>query len=149
VTTEVCSDLRVEVSRHLHRSLAERTGRRWLIVEPSERRPFTVNEARRAHRMRWATLVEETRGRWHLLAEDEAMPPLWRARITVLPLHRDLRSPQDVAACAPEAKAAIDGLVDAGVLVNDDAAHLISVTFLPPLRNCGTDGMALLIEEMS
>lgn len=99
--------------------------------------------------MRWAKLVEETRGRWHLLAVEEAVPYLRRARITVLPLHRDLRSPQDVAACAPEAKAAIDGLVDAGVLVDDDAEHLISVTFLPPLRNCGTDGMALLIEEVS
>lgn len=121
--------------------------RHWLIVEPMDRRPFTVNDAKKTHHMKWAKLVEEVRGRWHLLALEAGVPHLERARFTVLPLHRDMRSPQDVAACAIEFKAALDGLVDAGVLDDDAGEFVLGELFLPPLRGCGHNGMAVLIEE--
>lgn len=40
----------------------------------------------------------------------------------------------DVAAHLPAAKAVIDGLIDAGLLPDDDPKHLHSITFLPPVR---------------
>jgi hypothetical protein len=43
-------------------------------------------------------------------------------------------------------KAAIDGLVDAGVLDDDDPRHLVSLTF-EAVRICGRDGLELVIVE--
>jgi hypothetical protein len=39
---------------------------------------------------------------------------------------------QDVGACNPAVKAAIDGIVDAGVLPDDSSKFLRSLIFLPP-----------------
>lgn len=112
-------------------------------------RPLTVNAARKMKSPHaWANHTREVRAAWAWLAKGEKVPHLRRATITVLPLHKDKRSPQDVAACAPEAKAAIDGLVDAGVLPDDGPAHLLSVLFLQP-HVCGQDGLELRITEAS
>ena len=119
----------------------------WLIVEPDDARPLTVNKLNNMHRQQWASHTRGVRSRWHLLAVEAAVPRLERARFTVLPLHADRRSPQDTGACYPEFKAAQDGLIDAGVLDDDTGDHVAAVTFLPPLQNCGTNGMAVLIEE--
>lgn len=110
---------------------------------------MTVNRVATLHRQAWATHTREVRGMWHLLALEAKVPPLDRARVVVTPLHANNRSPQDVAACAPEAKAAIDGLVDAGVLADDTARHLLAVTFCPPRVEPGIDGMELCIEEVA
>ena len=40
----------------------------------------------------------------------------------------------DTMASAPTVKAAIDGLVDAGVIPDDTGKHLAAVTFLPPVK---------------
>jgi hypothetical protein len=40
----------------------------------------------------------------------------------------------DTGACYPAVKAAIDGLVDAGVLPGDTGTHVPSITFLAPIR---------------
>ena len=122
--------------------------RRWLIVEPTDARPLTVNAVINLHRQKWANHTRDIRGRWHLLAVEAGIPHLARARFTVLPLHKNMASPQDVAACAPEFKPALDGLVDAGVLDDDGDGYVAAVTFLPPLRGCGHNGMAVLIEEV-
>lgn len=46
-----------------------------------------------------------------------------------------MRAPiADTGACFPAVKAAIDGLVDAGVLPGDTGLHLSSITFLAPVR---------------
>ena len=107
---------------------------------------MTVNKVMGLHRQQWATHTRETRGRWHLLALEAGVPSLERAAFTVQPLHRDRRTPQDVAACVPEFKAALDGLVDAGVLFDDGPAYVESVTFLPP-HVCGVDGLLVTIHE--
>jgi crossover junction endodeoxyribonuclease RusA len=108
-------------------------------------RPLTTNKVANLHRRTWAKHTEETRGRWHLLALEANVPHLNACRITVTPLHANRTSPQDVAACAPEAKAAIDGLVDAGILDDDDPTHVLLVTFTAPLV-CGVNGLELRIE---
>ena len=107
-------------------------------------RPLTVNRVVALHRMQWATHTRQTRALWTHLARN--VPQLVAASCDVIPLHKDFRSPQDVAACAPEAKAAIDGIVDAGVLPDDSPTFLQSVTFYAP-EVCGFDGLRITIRE--
>lgn len=116
----------------------------WTIRDEGAR-PLTVNKVKDMHRQQWATHTRETRGRWHLLALEAKVPRLDSCTIVAQPLHANRRTPQDVAACAPEVKAAIDGLVDAGLLDDDGPAHLRRVSFLPPLV-CGVDGLELTVE---
>lgn len=116
-------------------------------LEATGQRPLTVNRVTTLHRQQWATHTRATRELWWGIAKQARTPRLQRARITATPLHADGRSPQDVAACVPETKAAIDGLVDAGVLPDDSPAHLLSLTFLPP-DVCGVDGLRIAIEAV-
>lgn len=109
-------------------------------------RPLTVNRVASMHRQQWATHTRDTRRAWWLTATELRLPRLQRARIIATPLHADRRSPQDVAACAPEVKAAIDGLVDAAVLPDDSAQHLLSLTFNTP-EIVGHNGLRLEIRE--
>lgn len=48
---------------------------------------------------------------------------------------------QDTGACHPAVKAAIDGIVDAGVLLDDSPQYVKSIRFLPTER--GKDGLTL------
>lgn len=110
-------------------------------------RPLTVNAGLRMHRMAVVTHTSEVRGWWCILARQAKIPHLDYATIVVTPLHKDRRSPQDVGACALEAKAAIDGLVDAGVLTDDNPKYLNGLYFKHP-RVCGVDGLELTITEI-
>lgn len=121
------------------------TGRRWTI-EDVGCRPLTVNRVMGLHRQQWARHTADVRRRWTFLALAARVDRLDACTVTATPLHRDGRSPQDVAACAPEVKAAVDGLVDAGVIADDTARHLRAVTFTAP-DVCGRDGLRLTIEE--
>lgn len=111
-------------------------------------RALTVNALAGMHRMTWATKTKRIRLVWAGLLEQTTDRPrnLSRVSVDVWPLHKDRTSPQDVGACAPEAKAAIDGLVDAGLIEDDDAPHLIRETFHPPIV-CGINGMRLTITD--
>jgi hypothetical protein len=64
----------------------------------------------------------------------------------VIPLHKNGRSPQDTGACFPAAKAAIDGLVDAGVVEDDTAKQVVQIDFHAPLVD-GVDGLRLMIRS--
>ncbi len=111
-------------------------------------RPLTVNGVVNLHRHAWAKRTRTTRGLWFTYAREHDVPPMERAAIEATPLHKNRASPQDVAACAPEVKAAIDGLIDAEVLPDDDATHLVSITFLPP-EIVGFNGLRLRITEVA
>ena len=122
--------------------------RTWTIVDHSTDRPLTMNALVNLNRFAWAKHTRETRGRWWLLAREASIPPLAAATITVTPLHRDGRSPQDVGAMAPHVKAVVDGLIDAGVLPDDDPTHLHAITYRGP-RVCGHNGLELVITEVT
>ena len=114
----------------------------WTVED--DQRPWTANTERRWHHQTRARHVRETRERWYWLAKEAKIPPLTKARISATPLLTDRRSMPDVAACYPYVKAAIDGLVDAGVLPDDDPAHLTSLTFhIPELGD--ESGMRLVV----
>ena len=58
------------------------------------------------------------------------------------PTYKDKRSPQDVAACLPAFKAALDGAVDAGLLDDDKPEIVTTVTFKAGIVT-GEDGLVV------
>lgn len=111
-------------------------------------RCLTTNRERKLHRLQAAGEIRETRRATALLARAERLPRCERIEVTVQPHVRD-RVRQDLGACHPHAKAAIDGLVDAQVIPDDTDSHLVGLTFLPVvLRSELGDGLHLDIEEV-
>ena len=93
-----------------------------------------------------ARLVRNTRERWAWLVKAAHVPVLKRISITATPPAKDRRWRPDVAACYPAVKAAIDGIVDAGVIYDDDDEHLLAVTFRPVVYD-GREGLSITIRE--
>ena len=114
-------------------------------LEDAER-PWTSNAERRWHHHERARVVREARERWAWLALAERIPPLKRISVEATPLRPNNRSMPDVAACYPAVKAAIDGLVDAGVIPDDNPHCVICVTFRAPVV-ADRDGLRLVIVE--
>ena len=94
-------------------------------------RPWTTNAERAGNRWERATLTKEWRLGFQLLAKYEKIPPMAWISVTVEPHQKGGRL-QDVGACNPSVKAAIDGIVDAGVLPDDSSQYVKSLIFLPP-----------------
>lgn len=108
-------------------------------------KPWTMNYQRgTASRWKVVQLTAEWRGRFHYLARQQHIPKLDRVTITVDHQTRTNRLP-DTCAIAPAYKAALDGLVDAGVLPDDGPEHVTAVTFLPSHRT-GRDGLLVLTD---
>lgn len=109
-------------------------------------KPWTTNEERRSRH--WATRAQRTK-QWREAFYQAIRPYVlevgrWESvRITVQPWQRRGKL-ADVAAHNPAAKAAIDGIVDAGLIVDDSPKYLLAVTFLPPAR--GEDALTLTLE---
>lgn len=143
---DLAHDVAPMVAAALDRAGVRPVGHHWYLIADGGR-PLTVNKARTLHHLAWAKRNEATRLVWWHLATHHRIPRLDAARIVVVPLHANHATPQDVAACAPAAKAAVDGLVDAGVLIDDDPAHLRMVAFLPPVV-AGVNGLGLMVEDV-
>lgn len=96
------------------------------------RRPVSLNQERAKH---YRARIEDTKW-WRegfcWAAIEAGMPRLEAAEIVVQPILNN-RKWQDTAACFPSAKAAIDGLVDAGVLEDDTPDILPTITFKRPV----------------
>jgi len=88
---------------------------------------LTANE--RPHWSRRAAVTGSIRVAAATLARAARIPPAEQAWITVV-LHPHNRRRLDPHNWGPSAKAGIDGLVDAGILPDDDYTHLLAVTFL-------------------
>lgn len=82
-----------------------------------------LNANRRVHWRKRAELTKTIREAAYLLAQGN-VPALQRARIVVEYRPPDRRR-RDAGNLAPSAKAAVDGLVDAGVLPDDSDDYLI------------------------
>lgn len=116
-------------------------------VRITGKRPTTMNDHRKMHHHVRARDDRFWRESGWALAKSAKVPQLQCIEVVVMPLLSDNRR-QDVAACAPAAKAAIDGLVDARVIPDDTDVHLASVTFLPAVVGVD-DGLVLQIREVS
>ena len=96
-------------------------------------KPWTTNAERAGNRWQRAELVKTWRTAFKFLALQQRIPMLTDVTITAQP-HQKSGRLQDVSACNPAVKAAIDGLVDAGVMQDDSPEFLTAITFLQPVR---------------
>lgn len=108
-----------------------------------DKKPWTLNAERRMHRMQRAANAFEWREAFGWLARRERVPAFERAVLIVQP-YRAKGPAQDVDACHPAAKAAIDGLVDAGVLISDGPKHVIEIRYMAAIP-AATDGLSIII----
>lgn len=110
-------------------------------------RPWTTNAERKWHHMERAAKVKDTRQAFGWLAKAHQVPPCSAIRVFATPLAKNRRWLQDVGACFPAVKAAIDGFVDAGILPDDTPDFVQALTFFP--TEIGeVDGLRLVIEEV-
>tara|TARA_R110002020_G_scaffold50348_3_gene142339 strand:- start:66 stop:377 length:312 start_codon:yes stop_codon:yes gene_type:complete len=97
--------------------------------------------------MERAAKVKDTRQAFGWMAKAQQVPKCSAIRVFATPLAKDRRWQQDVGACFPAVKAAIDGLVDAGILPDDSPQFVQALTFFP--TEIGEiDGLRLIIEEV-
>lgn len=111
-----------------------------------EQRPWTLNIERQGNRWKRAQLVREWRATFNALALEAEIPPLQAITVTVQPELRNRSGTPDTGACIGAAKAAIDGLVDAGVIPHDGPAVVRTLTFNAPTVT-GVDALTLTIQE--
>lgn len=101
------------------------TAPQWFIemAIPDTVKRSLLNANERTHWARRSRLSREWRERTCWLAKGGGIPPLQRASVVIYIAFGDNRR-RDVGNYQPTAKAIVDGLVDAGVLPDDDDAHL-------------------------
>ena len=112
-----------------------------------DKRPWTTNKERNLHHHQRAKLVKEWRTAFKELALEAGIPALPKINVSVTPILPDRRV-QDTAACNPAAKAAIDGIVDAGVIPDDTPEYLAWIKFYPCKVKKGHVGLLVQIEEV-
>lgn len=95
--------------------------RSWSVALPAGLPLLNAN--RRQHHMAKARLTRAIRDVAHMLARSDRVPALERAHIVCEYRPPDRRR-RDVHNLFPSAKAAVDGLVDAGVLPDDSDEYL-------------------------
>lgn len=95
-------------------------------------RPISLNASYGHARYERTEHVREWRDAFFWLAKNAKIGRLDAIEVTVLcGMSGRL---QDIGNCYVSAKAAIDGIVQAGVIPDDTGEHLLSLTFLPPVR---------------
>lgn len=107
------------------------------------KKPITTNAERAGNRWGRAAHTKEWRETFAWLARKEKIPVMKWINVTAQPFQKMGRL-QDTAACNPSVKAAIDGLVDAGVIPDDSGEFVRMITFMPCMR--GDDQLTLIIE---
>jgi crossover junction endodeoxyribonuclease RusA len=113
----------------------------WILTYQSK--PLTTNAERAGNRWGRAEHVKEWRATFAWLARKEKVPRMSWISVIAQPAQKRGRL-QDTAACNPSVKAAIDGLVDAGVIPDDTGNYVREITFLPCLR--GDDALTIIIQ---
>lgn len=125
----------------------------WTLAYPQ--RPWTVNSERgrggrnqssrsSGHWTDRAELTKEWRQAFWGLAKEQRIPALTSIGIFVQQVCRNRKRP-DPGACYPAVKAAIDGLVDAGVIPDDGPDYVDFITFWAP--EVGTaDALVLVVK---
>jgi crossover junction endodeoxyribonuclease RusA len=115
---------------------------RWTLED--DERPWTMNSERSWHWSKRAMRTKSTREKFYWLSKIEQVPKLEYISVDVVPLYKTKGPHADTGAHFPTAKAAIDGIVDAGVIPDDSGKHIQKITFWSPTQN-GKDGMRVVI----
>lgn len=114
----------------------------WLLFYPV--RPWTINKDRNWHPKERAKHIKQWREAFYLLAKEASIPRQRYITVDIQPVLADNRL-QDTAACVTAAKAAIDGIVDADVIEDDNPTYLGWIRFFPPVVERGTNGLLVKI----
>lgn len=107
------------------------------------KKPLNTNAERRGNRFQRADHVKEWRAAFYWLCKQQQIPRMAWLDVTAQPFQSRGRL-ADTAACNPSVKAAIDGIVDAGVVPDDTGDFVRRITFLPTQR--GADKLIVTIE---
>jgi crossover junction endodeoxyribonuclease RusA len=107
-------------------------------------RPWTTNAERKGSRWERADRTKEWRNAFYWLAKQQRIPAMTRVVIVVEPWQAG-GVLADTAACNPAAKAAIDGIVDAGVIPDDGPEFVAEIRFLPTRK--GRDALLIHLIE--
>lgn len=108
------------------------------------KRPWTTNAERNWHHHKRAKYVKEWREEFCKLALAADIPRLEYMFIEATPNLAD-RKFQDTAACNPAVKAAIDGIVDAGVIPDDSQEWLKWIKFHPCKHTPGKNSLTIKV----
>jgi crossover junction endodeoxyribonuclease RusA len=104
------------------------SSRSWTVTIPAPAPWLNANQ--RVDRRRQAGTVRAWRDAAHLLAKAARVPKLYRVALTAELRFGDKRR-RDTPNYYPTIKAAIDGLVDAGVLDDDEDSLVVELTIRP------------------
>ncbi len=108
-------------------------------------RPWTVNAERAGNRWERAKKTKHWREQFCLLCRLQSPVTLTDAVVEVrLTLRGRL---QDTSACLPAVKAAIDGLVDGGLFIDDTGEHLKCIVFWAPER-AKVDALTIFVDGL-
>lgn len=118
----------------------------WQLVY--RKRALTINQERNMHPHARAKIVKEWRQAGKDCAEKLKIPSLDRVDIEVIIVLPDRRI-QDVANGYPAVKGMLDGIVDAGVLVDDKPPYVNSMKFWMPRYEKGIAAVCMWIAPAS
>jgi crossover junction endodeoxyribonuclease RusA len=122
-------------------------GRRWTLTHYDD--ILTVNKERSTHWSTRSSVVKAWREAFAWLALTSKLPTngsVGPCHIDAVPLTARRSGRQDVGACLPVVKAAIDGLVDAGVWPDDTPDYVLSIRFWPQQKS-SDQGVRIVISE--
>jgi hypothetical protein len=125
----------------------------WTITVPIA--PLSLNAELKGHWSVRSAHVAQCRESAMWLAKEARIPPMQRVSVTATELRTptakgaDRKGRRDLGNFYWTVKGSIDGLVDAGVIADDDETHLVRLTFLPSRRveQASEAGMELVVEE--
>ena len=113
----------------------------WTLQYPV--RPLTINLERNMSYWDRNRVMSETREWFGWQAK--MIPAFDRIEVEACVVQSNGRHRMDLGNCLPSVKAAIDGLVDGGVIPDDDDKRLIRLCFTPTIIVPGEDGLRLVV----
>lgn len=90
-------------------------------------------------------MTAEWRQAFYWLAKEAKVPHLECATFEVRPLQAKGILADPVTGCLPAFKAAVDGIIDCGVLTDDSSKYIRSVLFMATEK--GPDSLTIVIRE--
>ncbi len=115
-----------------------------LVISPAPARLLTANAQRRMHHYAQAEVIRQWRWAARVLAMTEHVPAFASIELDCFPMQRR-GVLADAGAHAPVVKAVLDGLVDAGVVVDDSPRYVYAIRHHAPTR-ATTDGLRVEIK---
>lgn len=103
-----------------------------------------MNQERSWHYQQRAKAAKEWRDAFKELTIQAGIPRVKAIKVVATPFLRG--RVQDIGNCYPAAKAAVDGIVDAGVIPDDTPEYFTMLAFKPPVHG-KVDALELLVIE--